>query len=95
MALGLVYVVSCLNMKRLLSKTSLSTLQGIIVIYINNGVYLLFQLFDFFFKLFCFSISPIFPELCKSLSLSSVFFLLPHINQIYVFSLSVHLMKAP
>lgn len=44
MALGLVYVVSCLNLKRLLSKTSLSALQGIIVIYINNGVYLLFQL---------------------------------------------------
>lgn len=47
MALGLVYVVSCLNLKRLLSKTSLSALQGIIVIYINNGVYLLFQLLWF------------------------------------------------
>lgn len=44
MALGIVYAVSCLNLKRLLSKTSLSTLQGIIVIYINNGVYLLFEL---------------------------------------------------
>lgn len=57
-ALGLVYVVSCLNLKRLLSKTSLSTLQGIIVIYVNNGDYLLFQLFFFF-------ISSSFPELCK------------------------------
>jgi len=48
MALGLVYVVSCLNLKRLLSKTSLSTLQGIMVIYINNGAYLLFELLFFF-----------------------------------------------
>lgn len=47
-ALGIVYAVSCLNLKRLLSKTSLSTLQGIIVIYINNGVYLLFELLWFF-----------------------------------------------
>lgn len=44
MALGLVYAVSPLNLKRPLSKTILSTLQGITVIFINNGVYWLFQL---------------------------------------------------
>lgn len=44
MALGLVCVVSYLNLKRPLSKTILSTLQGIIVIFINNGDYWLFQL---------------------------------------------------
>lgn len=61
MALGLVYVVSHLNLKRPLSKTILSTLQGIIVIFINKGAYWLFQLLWFFF----FSISCIFPELYK------------------------------
>lgn len=44
MALGLVYAVSHLNLKRPLSKTILSTLQEIIVIFINNGAYWLFQL---------------------------------------------------
>lgn len=43
MALGLVYVVLHLNLKRLLIKTILSRLQGIIVIFIYNGAYWIFQ----------------------------------------------------
>lgn len=37
----------------------------------------------------CFSISSIFPDLCKYIFF--VFFLLPHITQISIFNLSVHL----
>lgn len=49
-----------------------------------------FNSFDFyFFFFFCFSISSIFSELCKYILF--VFSLLPHITQIYIVNLSVHL----